>query len=88
MYFSMTDIRYGKSLTITNIQMIITEIWFWPYQFCKIRCDMLISTDVRKPIGNTCWENIAQRQICTRLLSMSMELELRTVRGCMTEGLA
>jgi len=27
-YFCMTKMRYRKALTITNMQIIITKIWF------------------------------------------------------------
>ena len=79
---------WDKPLIITNMQIIITKIWFWSNQICKIRCNMLINTDVRKSICNTYWGDITQRQICTRLLSISMLLKLRTMRGCMAKCLA
>jgi len=87
-YFSMTDMRYGKSLTITNMQIIITEIWFWSSQSCKIRCNVLSCTSVWKPIGSTYWGDITQHQISTRLLSIIPMLKLRTVKGCMAKCLA
>jgi len=86
-YFYMTDMRYGKSITITNMQIIITKIWFWSSQGCKVRCNVLICIGVQKPISSTCWWEIMQRQICTRLLSIAQVLELKVVRICMAECL-
>jgi hypothetical protein len=49
---------------------------------------VLSCTSVWKPIDNTCWGDITQHQISTRLLSITPMLKLRTMKGCMAECLA
>jgi len=84
-YFCMTEMRYREGLTITNMQIIITKIWFWSSQGGKIMCDVLICTDIRKPINKTGWGEIALHQIGSRLLAITLLLELRTVGSCIAE---
>jgi hypothetical protein len=38
--------RYVKTLTVPDMQIIITKIGYRIGQSCKIRCDMLIRTGV------------------------------------------
>jgi len=81
----MTEMRYRKALTITNMQIIITKIRFWSSQGGKIRCDMLIGTSIRKPINITDWGEVALHQIGSRLLAITLLLELRTVGSGMAK---
>jgi hypothetical protein len=75
----MPNIKYGKALTITNMQVIIIKIWLGPRQIYKIRCNMLIRTSVRKPIYKIYWGSIVERKIGIKLLSIA--LKWRIVKG-------
>jgi len=76
----MFNIGYGKALNITNMQMIITEIWCRLGQSRNIRRNMLIHTSVQEPNRSI---NITNNKIGNRLLSIAVKL--RALRGCVAE---
>ena len=82
----MPNIRYGKGFTITNMQEIITKIGFRPNQSRKSKCNVLICTSVQKSIHIVKRGDITEYNIGIQLLSM--DVKLRTLRGCMTKGWA
>ena len=72
----MPNIEYGKSITIINMQVVITKIWFTPRRICKIRCDMLIRTSVWKSIQRASRGDIIKSKIGIRLLFMTYKFRV------------
>jgi len=77
----MSNIGYGKALTITNMKMIITEIGCRFSQSCKIRHNILVRTNVREPSRS---RNITNNKMGRRLLSIATKLSV--LSGFMAEG--
>ena len=77
----MYNIGYGKAITVTNMQMIITEIGCRFGQSCKIRHNILVRTNVREPSRS---KNITNNKMGRRLLSFATKLSV--LKGCMAEG--
>ena len=63
MLSSMANIRYGKALPITNMQMIITNIGFRLGQSQKVKSNVLIHIGIQKPIQNVHQGDVADNKI-------------------------
>jgi len=59
----MGCIRYDKSLTITNMQLIITGIRFCKCHTGNIWSNVLICVGVRKPSDRICCGSVTKREV-------------------------
>jgi len=70
----MSCIRYNKSLTITNIQLIITKIRFSMCRTSNVWSNMLIRTCIGEPSDRIwCW-SITKREVGQGLIPMMNKL--------------
>ena len=76
----MSNMWYVKTLTVTNMQMIITKIGYKIDQSCKIMCDVLIRAVVGEPSHS---RNIPNSKVSRGLLGTAAKL--RTIGSCVTE---
>ena len=76
----MSNMWYVKALTVTSMQMIITKIGCKIGQSCKIRCDVLIHTDVGEPSHS---RNIPNSKVSKGLLGIAAKLG--TMGSCVTK---
>jgi hypothetical protein len=70
----MSCIWYNKSLTITNIQLIITEIRFCICHAGNVWTNMLIRTYVRKPSDKIFYQSITKREVGRGLIPKMYKL--------------
>jgi hypothetical protein len=70
----MSCIGYNKSLTITNIQLIITEIRFCICHTGNVWSNMLIRTYVRKPSDKIFYQSITKGEVGRGLIPMMYKL--------------
>jgi hypothetical protein len=71
----MPNIRYGKTLTITNMQMIITKIGFRPGQSHKVMSNMLIRIGIWKRIHRVHQGDIVDSKIGMMFFFHGYEVE-------------
>jgi hypothetical protein len=76
----MSNMWYVKTLTVTNMQMIITKIGYKIDQSCKIMCDVLIRAVVGEPSRS---RNIPNSKVSRGLLGTAAKLG--TIGSCVTE---
>jgi hypothetical protein len=70
----MGGVRYNKSLTITNMQLIITEIGFCVCHIGNIWSNMVIRTYVRKPNGRIFNQCSIKGEVGRGLIAMMSKL--------------
>jgi hypothetical protein len=76
----MPNMEYGKTFIVTNMQMIITKIWYKISQSCKIKRNMLVCTSVQEPSRG---RNITNSKMDRELLATVAKLG--TLRGCVAK---
>jgi len=65
----MGCIRYDKSLTITNMQLIITGIRFCMCHTSNIWSNLLICVGVRKPSDRICCGRVTKREVSAGVIT-------------------
>ena len=77
----MPNMGYRKTLTVTNMQVIITKIGSRIDQSCKIRSNVLVRTSIQEP---TTYRNRANNKMNRRLVAAASKLS--TLGGGVAEG--